>query len=111
MIMNKRLYVSLPIDSIPDVDINERIAYANHIKEVMLHFYEEVVTPFDGDWREGLCRHEYLRMGFKALLCCDAIYMCKGYEKSDGCSKELALALWSGLEVKFEGDEKEREKV
>lgn len=98
----KKVYVSLPIDSIPDVDINERKEYAENVKNGLLHFYDEVVTPFDGEWKEGLKRSEYLRMGFKALLSCDVIYVCKGFEQSDGCSKELALALWSGIEVKFE---------
>jgi len=100
--MNKRVYVSLPIDSIPSRDINERKECAEKVKAGLLHFFDEVITPFDGEWKEGLTRCEYLRMGFKTLLTCDTIFMCKGFEKSDGCSKELALAMWSGLDVKFE---------
>lgn len=100
--MGTRIYVALPIDSLPDCDINERIRYANLIKGELLKSYNEVVTPFDGDWREGLTRHEYLRMGYKSLLGCDAIFMCRGWEKSDGCVKEFMLAQWCGMEILFD---------
>ena len=100
--MENRIYVALPIDSLENCDINERIAYARRVKEYLLQFYGEVVTPFEGDWREGLRRYEYLRMGYKALLCCNAIFLCRGWEKSDGCVKEFLLAQWCGMEVVFE---------
>ena len=99
--MGTRIYVALPIDSIPDVDINERIEYSKLIRAYLLNFYNEVVTPFDGEWREGLPRHEYLRMGYKALLGCDAIFMCLGWEKSEGCVREFLLAQWCGMEILF----------
>ena len=52
-----------------------------------------VITPFDVNENED--KDSYARkMGndIEALLECDAIYMCKGWQDSKGCMAEFAVA-------------------
>lgn len=45
---------------------------------------------------------DYIDMGLCELMKCDAIYMLKGYEKSNGALLELFYAKTVGLEIIYE---------
>lgn len=86
--MKKRIYISLPISH---YDLEERKRYAKHVEDFLSQFFE-VVNPFnngipdDADWRV------HMKKDIKMLLECDAIFLCKDWEKSKGCKLEFDVA-------------------
>lgn len=62
-----------------------------------------VITPFDVNENED--KDSYARkMGndIEALLECDAIYLCEGWQNSKGCMAEFEVARIYGKEIMFE---------
>ena len=51
----------------------------------------------------GFTYPEYIDMGLNELMRCDAIYMLKGYENSQGAKLELMYAVTTGKKVFSEG--------
>lgn len=47
----------------------------------------------------GFSYREYINMGLCELMCCDAIYLLKGYEKSKGAMLELNYAIVNELTI------------
>ena len=52
---------------------------------------------------EGTTHKEYMSVSIAMLDMCEMIFMLKGWEKSVGCSQELAHAIAHGMTVVFEG--------
>ena len=50
----------------------------------------------------GFSYKEYVDMGMNELMRCDAIYMLKGWEKSNGANLEFLYATTVGMTVIFE---------
>ena len=62
-----------------------------------------IITPFDVNENED--KDSYARkMGndIEALLECDAIYLCEGWQNSKGCMAEFEVARIYGKEIMFE---------
>ena len=94
----KRIYLSLPIKDTGFTTL-QRMEYANEVKRLIELRYDArnenviVITPFDVNENED--KDTYARkMGndIEALLECDAIYLCEGWQNSDGCTLEFAAA-------------------
>ena len=94
----KRIYISLPIKN-TGFTTKQRIEYANEIRWLLWLRYDAinenviVITPFDVNENED--KDSYARkMGndIEALLECDAVYFCEGWQNSDGCKLEFAAA-------------------
>lgn len=98
----KRIYVSLPISG---HDLDERKAEAEHIKS-KLNFCGlniiEVITPFDICPESDKPYSYYMGKDIEALLECDAIYLCEGWQNSKGCMAEFAVAKIYGKEIIIE---------
>ena len=47
----------------------------------------------------GFSYKEYIDMGLNELMRCDAIYLLKGWEKSDGANLEYVYAITTGMVV------------
>ena len=107
-----KVYLSLPISGQPT---KLRMAYANQVRNELteafwrregIFEYEsslKVVTPFDVNENED--KDSYARkMGndIEALLECDAIYLCEGWQNSKGCMTEFEVARIYGKEIMFE---------
>ena len=107
-----KVYLSLPISGQPT---KLRMAYANQVRNELteafwrregIFEYEsnlKVVTPFDVNENED--KDSYARkMGndIEALLECDAIYLCEGWQNSKGCMAEFEVARIYGKEIMFE---------
>lgn len=107
-----KIYLSLPISGQP---VKERIAYANQIKYSLIGAYCEgkgiftaesslnIITPFDVNENED--KDSYARkMGndIEALLECDAIYLCEGWQNSKGCMAEFEVARIYGKQIYFD---------
>lgn len=95
----KKVYVSIPITG---EDYNSQRDHACVvIKELKRQGYD-VVTPFDIVKSVTTPYNEAMGKCVAALLECEAIYLCKDWQKSKGCSAELQIALIYGLGVMIE---------
>ena len=107
-----KVYISLPISGHQTKD---RIAYSEQIRnELTDAFYRgegifehesslKTITPFDVNENED--KDSYARkMGndIEALLECDAIYLCEGWQNSKGCMAEFEVARIYGKKIMFE---------
>lgn len=104
----KRIYLSLPIKDTGFTTL-QRMEYANEVKRLIELRYDArnenviVITPFDVNENED--KDTYARkMGndIEALLECDAIYLCEGWQNSDGCMLEFAAAKIYHKEIMME---------
>ena len=105
----KRIYISIPISG---HDLEEVKAKARDISERLLWdvfelkkgcYRPDVITPFDVNENED--KDSYARkMGndIEALLECDAIYLCEGWQNSKGCMAEFEVARIYGKKIMFE---------
>lgn len=86
-----KIYISLPITG---YELSERRNYAERVKAHLkrIHQQAEVVTPFDVNPDQELSYAEYMGNDIAALLTSDAVYFCKGWDKSRGCRLEHSAA-------------------
>ena len=107
-----KVYLSLPISGQPT---KERMAYAEQVKQELECTYRRdwgyskfgdklnIITPFDVNENED--KDSYARkMGndIEALLECDAIYLCEGWQNSKGCMAEFEVARIYNKQILFE---------
>ena len=104
----KRIYLSLPIKD-TGYTTKERMKYADEVRRLLELRYGVrnenviVITPFDVNENED--KDTYARkMGndIEALLECDAVCFCEGWQNSDGCMLEFAAAKIYHKEIFFE---------
>lgn len=86
-----KIYISLPITG---YELSERRNYAERVKARLKRINQqaEVVTPFDVNPDQELSYAEYMGNDIAALLTSDAVYFCKGWDKSRGCRLEHSAA-------------------
>lgn len=106
-----KIYISLPISGYP---IEERVAYANMVRNNLIEVISQtcgflgrkknlrVVTPFDICPEPDKPYSYYMGKDIEALLECDAIYLCEGWQNSKGCMAEFEVARIYGKEIMFE---------
>ncbi|MBR1526998.1 MAG: DUF4406 domain-containing protein [Prevotella sp.] len=95
---NKRVYISLPIGEDKEVQKKQEAFSWDVVKKLAKRGCIGV-NPFRNGLRRDAPRTAHLREDFKMLLSCDMLLLCPGYENSDGCQKELSVAVWAGIEV------------
>ena len=104
----KRIYISIPISG---HDIEEVKAKAIDIIERLLwDVFElkkgrnrpDIITPFDVCHEPDKPYSYYMGKDIEALLECDAIYLCEGWQNSKGCMAEFEVARIYGKEIMFE---------
>ena len=104
----KRIYISIPISG---HDIEEVKAKAIDISERLLwDVFElkkgrnrpDVITPFDVCHEPDKPYSYYMGKDIEALLECDAIFLCEGWQNSKGCMAEFEVARIYGKKIMFE---------
>lgn len=98
----KKIYISLPITGRDFDEVESEILYVSGVLEMKGY---HVVTPIDFDVNPDLDKpyHELLGNDIKALMECDEICLCPGWEKSKGCQLEhFAAKLWDKEIMEFE---------
>ena len=104
----KRIYISIPISG---HDIEEVKAKAIDIIERLLwDVFElkkgrnrpDIITPFDVCHEPDKPYSYYMGKDIEALLECDAIFLCEGWQNSKGCMAEFEVARIYGKEIMFE---------
>lgn len=92
----KKVYVSIPITG---EDYKDQQNHAFIVATNLAQKDYEVITPFDLVKSINTPYNEAMGKCIAALLDCDAIYLCKNWQKSKGCMAELQAALVYGKEV------------
>lgn len=104
----KRIYISIPISG---HDIEEVKAKARVVRVRLLYdvfglkkgcHRPDVITPFDVCPEPDKSYPYYMGKDIEALLECDAIYLCEGWQNSKGCMAEFEVARIYGKELMFE---------
>lgn len=94
-----RIYISIPISG---HDLATQQAKAEEIADKLRKLGHEPVNPFDTPPPEKACseREEYAHYigeDIKKLLSCDAVFLCNGWYRSNGCRLEVQAALINGI--------------
>ena len=100
--MKKKVFISLPITSRPEKTLEEKIYRAKNDAREMADIFKkegyEVVTPFDVT-TDGMSEAQCIGACITALLECDYVYFCKGWETSRGCRIEHLVAVEHNIEI------------
>lgn len=86
----KKVYVSIPVTG---EDYNDQRNHAFIVVTNLGIKGYDPITPFDIIPRPSVSYKEAMGKCIEALLDCDAICLCKGWDKSRGCRAELQVAL------------------
>ena len=95
----KKVYVSIPISGENYVD------QRNHAFVVSVNLAQkgyEVITPFDIVKNVETPYNQAMGKCIAELLGCNTIYLCTGWQNSQGCKAELQTAIVYGLDVLVE---------
>lgn len=104
----KRIYISIPISG-RDLEKVKEEAYDK--RECILWEYfgldrgfhsQDVITPFDVCPEADKPYSYYMGKDIEALLECDTVYFCKGWQNSKGCMAEFEVARIYGKEIIME---------
>lgn len=93
-----KVYVSVPISGRP---ISEAKRQAESVKSILSNAGHEVITPFDvvSNPPDMPDKEQYaycMGKDIEAILNCDAMAMCEGWEDSKGCTAERLVAIVYG---------------
>ena len=81
----KRIYISIPISGHDLEKVKEK---ARQEKIWVSHWYD-AITPFDVCPDPDKPYSYYMGKDIEALLECDAIYLCEGWQNSKGCITDI----------------------
>lgn len=93
------IYISGPISGRDLTERRETFA-ATAAKLQALGY--DVCNPMENGLPENATTNQHMRRDIEMLMCCDTIYMMKGWTHSKGCQVELEVATAIGLPVMFE---------
>lgn len=97
--MNKRVYISLPITGLPDKQVKRK---AELTKKLLKAKGYVPLSPLEIAPEPDKPISYYMGLDIMALLECHSIFLCRGWEKSNGCLLEYHAAKIYGLELMFE---------
>lgn len=102
--MSKSVYISLPITGFPLTQVKRK---AGQIKRLLQAKGFIPLSPLDIAPEPDKPISYYMGRDIMALMECQAVFFCRGWEKSNGCLLEYHAAQIYGLERIFEeGTEK-----
>lgn len=88
MVTKPKIYISLPITG-REQEAREK---ADLVKAAFSKQGYPVVSPFDIYPGENPTYDDHICNDLRAMLDCDAVYFCEGWEHSCGCNIEYAVA-------------------
>ena len=102
----KRIYIAGPMTGLQDLNREEFRKAVDFIwealKETAIGFNPHQVADMLG-WDERTPVKTIASTLLGDLIDCDAIYMLRGWEQSNGARAEHAVAVWIGLEIMYQG--------
>lgn len=93
------IYISLPITGQDDKKVREK---ADLVKAALSRAGHKVINPFEVPAGENPVYKDYICCDLRALLDCDAIYLCEGWQFSQGCQLEAEAARIYKLQIMHE---------
>lgn len=110
-----RIYISGPISDNPDYQkdfLRAEIALIKRYSDLEWP-YTEIINPVKvaGVLPGSFSYEDYMTIDMFLLTKCDAIYMIPGYEKSKGALAELLMAKSMGLEIYYESEEQNEQRL
>lgn len=97
-----KVYISIPIAG---RDIAAQRNFAANVARFLAAFGHEPLNPFDNGLPEDAPRPEHIRKDLGMLLRCDAIVLCPGWERSEGCLLECSVAKQCGIRIAYAGQQ------
>lgn len=97
--MKKKVYISIPISG---KDITEVKLHLDYVKNRLASDFCEPVTPFDVSPDSNASYAEHMGRDIQALLECDVVFFCIGWQNSKGCQAEYEVAKIYGKKMVFE---------
>jgi hypothetical protein len=85
-----KIYVSIPITGFNEKKVRER---ADMVKARLSRDGNAVVTPFEVYAGKHPTYDDYICCDLRAMLDCDAVYFCDGWEQSTGCNIEHEVVM------------------
>lgn len=85
-----KIYISIPITG---HNIDKVREHADNIKAALSRQGHVVVSPLDVYAGKNPTYDDYICFTLRAMLSCEAIYFCSGWEHSCGCNIEHDVAL------------------
>lgn len=86
----RKIYISLPISG-HDESVQRK--KASEIAKIIEASGATPVVPFDVDCGKNPTYEDYICNDLRAMLDCDGIFFCRGWEQSCGCGIEHDVAL------------------
>lgn len=86
----KRIYISIPVTG---YDLPKVREHADFIKMALSRKGYVPVNPLDIYPCEDPTYNDYIVADIKAMLGCDGVYFCQGWERSCGCNIEHDIAM------------------
>lgn len=93
------IYISLPITGQDDKKVREK---ADLVKAALSRAGHKVVTPFEVYAGKNPVYKDHIAFDIRTLLDCDAIYLCDGWQFSQGCRLEAEAARIYKLQIMHE---------
>jgi len=87
---HKRVYISIPITGLPLNSVREK---ADMIKASLSRQGYTPVSPFDVYPGKDPAYEDYICCDLRAMLDCDAVFFCHGWQLSCGCNIEHDVAM------------------
>lgn len=84
-----KIYISIPITG---KDYKKQREHADDIARSLSRQGWDVVNPFNIYAGKNATYEDHIAFDLRALMDCDAIVMCKGWEHSFGCTLEYSYA-------------------
>jgi len=94
-----KIYISLPITGHDIEQVEARCIFTAAILQKQGY---TPISPLELDHRDPEDYEAVIGTDITALLCCDAVYFCNGWETSKGCRLEYQAAKIYGKEIILE---------
>ena len=85
-----KIYISVPISGRPEEEARHE---ADLVKAALSKKGYEVVNPFDVYAGSNPTYYDHICYDLRAMMDCDGVYFCEGWEESCGCRIEHAVAM------------------
>ena len=97
--MKKKVYISIPISGKEIIGVK---LHLDLVKKGLVSNDYEPVTPFDVSPDSNASYAEHMGKDIQALLECNAVFFCRGWQDSKGCQAEYEVAKIYGKQMVFE---------
>lgn len=100
------VFISIPVTG---HDMRMVSEHASRVKAFLAKKFVKIYNPLETSTLPGKTERERAEEGMNIIDLCDAVFMCKGWERSRGCLTQHKYAKILGREIIYEQPEDESE--